>query len=107
MCAQNGMPACGCAHGYETDPSGTSAPGVPQVREVAGQPHFLDTITMAAPLKAQVAGGYLVPPNQTGQMMTTTNGGTMALYHDIYGGEANSYHYTEGSWGADFAAGRP
>jgi hypothetical protein len=107
MCAQNGMPACGCSHGYTTDPSGTSTPGMTDVREVAGQPRFLDQITMAAPLKGEVAGGYLVPRNQTGQMMTTTNGGTLALYDDIYGADGNSYHYNEGSWAADFAAGRP
>jgi hypothetical protein len=110
MCAQNGRPSCGCSHNGEPNAnaaSGSNAAGVPDTGDVDGVPRFLEQITMAAPLKAEVSGGYLVPASQQGQMMIPANGGTIALYQDIYGADANGYLVYPGAWGAEFSAGRP
>lgn len=107
MCAQNGNPACGCAHGG--DPSGHDVPGgQPLTENVDGGPRFAQTIVSAAPLKQQVNRGYNVPQTQPGQMMTSINGGTTALYQDIYGTpQGDEYLVYPGSWGNVVAAGRP
>ena len=107
MCAQNGRPACGCAHGG--DPSGHGIPGEgQQSANVDGGVRFTQAITSAQPLKHQVSAGYNVPQTQPGQMMTPVNGGTIALYQDIYGTPSGSeYLVYPGTWGMVVAAGRP
>lgn len=108
MCAENGKPNCACSHGG--DPSGHGVPGggAPQTGNVDGSPRFVQAITAAAPLKAQVDSGFNVPQTQPGQMMTSTNGGTVALYQDIYGTPGGQeYLVYPGSWGTVVTAGRP
>lgn len=107
MCAQNGKPSCGCAHGG--DPSGHGIPGgATRAEDVNGAPRFVQAIVSAAPLKHQVDGGYNVPQVQPGQMMTSVNGGTLALYQDIYGTPTGQeYLVYPGTWGSVVAAGRP
>jgi hypothetical protein len=107
MCAQNGKPNCGCNHDGGA-PSGTRAPGVAESMDVNGAARFTQGITSAAPLKGKVAGGFNVPQTQPGQMMTPANGGTVALYQDIYGTPTgDEYLVYPGSWGTVVAAGRP
>jgi hypothetical protein len=107
MCAQNGQPSCGCAHGG--DPSGHGTPGgAPLSEDVNGTPRFTQAITQAAPLKAEVNRGWNVPQTQPGQMMTSINGGTTALYQDIYGTpDGSEYLVYPGTWGTVVTAGRP
>jgi hypothetical protein len=92
MCAQNGKPDCMCSMG------GSATTG----------PRFTTPIVMAAPLKGAVNGGYNTPGMQPGQMMTARNGGTLALYEDLYGAPSGfepPVQY-EGTWGGIFAAGK-
>lgn len=112
MCAQNGQPACGCAHqpAQSGAPSGSVNPSGTWGTDVTGTPRFTQAVTMAQPLKAQVDSGYIVPGSMPGQMMTTLNGGTLALYEDLYGGadydgQPVSVRYG-GTWGGIFAAGK-
>lgn len=87
---------CGCTPAQEQSNIGLVAP------------RFVQAVSMAQPLKGYVNGGYQVPGELPGQIMTQD--GHLGLYEDLYGGvdaEGNAAMVGyAGTWGALHQAGK-